>query len=72
MELNRRELVRERLRMYLDAEKAILQGAQSYSLENRSLTRADLRYVQSEINEMLLVLTELESRGKVGRVVFVD
>lgn len=42
---------RERLNMYLEAEKAILSG-QSYTIGNRTLTRADLAAVQKEIDKL--------------------
>ncbi len=47
-----RELQRERLRQYVSAEAAILRG-QSYTLEGRSLTRADLSEVRSTIDALL-------------------
>ena len=37
--------------MYLEAEKAILSG-QSYTIGNRTLTRADLAAVQKEIDKL--------------------
>lgn len=45
---------KERYELYLKAEAAILDGAQSYTIGSRTLTRADL----SEIRKML---TSLES-----------
>lgn len=42
----------ERLKSYLEAEQAILRG-QSYTLEGRSLTRADLSVVRKAIDEMI-------------------
>ena len=36
----------ERLKQYLAAEKAILEGGQSYKIGNRMLTRADLSEIR--------------------------
>ncbi len=43
----------ERLRQYLAAEKAILIGGQSYRIGNRTLTRADLAEIRSEIKSLV-------------------
>lgn len=42
----------ERLRQYLAAEKAILVSGQGYRIGNRTLTRADLSVIRSEINAL--------------------
>ena len=42
----------ERLELYYEAERAILDGAQSYAIGSRNLTRADL----GEITEMIATL----------------
>ena len=42
----------ERLKGYIEAERAILRG-QSYELDGRRLTRADLDVVRSEIDRLL-------------------
>lgn len=39
----------ERLEAYYEAERAILDGAQSYTIGTRSLTRADLGKIQNMI-----------------------
>ena len=64
-----REMTRRRLEEYLRAESAILAG-QSYTIGDRSLTRADLKAVQEKIEGLL---TELNSVGRVStkRVVFI-
>ena len=53
---------KERLELYYKAEAAILEGAQSYSIGSRHLTRADL----AEIRKMIVTLEdgidELESQ----------
>ncbi|WP_217562767.1 DUF6148 family protein [Paenibacillus sp. GbtcB18] len=47
--MNRLEGLIARLELYITAEAAILDGAQSYSIAGRSLTRANL----SEISKMI-------------------
>lgn len=42
----------ERLKQYLEAEKAILITGQSYRIGNRTLTRADLGLIQAEIRRL--------------------
>lgn len=68
---SRLERNRERLDLYYAAEKAIIEGAQSYAIGSRNLTRANL----AEITEMIETLeakvaedeTALETAGKGGR-----
>ena len=45
------ELLNNRLRLYLEAEKAILSG-QSYRVEGLELTRPDLENVQNMIRKL--------------------
>lgn len=45
---------KDRLALYYKAEQAILEGAQSYSIGSRHLTRADL----AEIRKMIKTLEE--------------
>lgn len=52
----RLETLNSRLALYLEAEKAIIDGAQSYTISGKNLTRADLgkiadmiRYLEKEI-----------------------
>ncbi len=47
--LSRLEKYKQRLAMYEQAEEAILNGAQSYSMGSRNLTRANL----AEVSEMI-------------------
>ena len=64
----------ERLKAYLEAEQAILRG-QSYTLEGRSLTRADLNVVRKVIDDLLAdgVTLEGETRKRrITRTVFLD
>ena len=68
-------LQRSRLRQYVEAESAILRG-QSYTLEGRSLTRADLSEVREAIDELLasgVTLEDEERRGRrTMRAVFIE
>ena len=70
-----KELQRERLRQYVSAESAILRG-QSYTLEGRSLTRADLSEVRSTIDALLAAGVTLDDDGykprRTMRAVFVE
>ncbi len=65
----------ERLRQYLDAERAILSGAQSYTLEGRSLTRANLSEIRKAIEEMLadgVTPDGVMKKQRTLRAVFID
>lgn len=42
-------LLDDRLKLYIEAEKAILVGGQSYRIGNRTLTRADLDEIRDAI-----------------------
>ena len=68
-----KEIKLERLRQYLNAEQAILSGAQSYTIGDRSLTRANLREIQSAITDLLVELQAADSsRGRTKRAVFIE
>lgn len=60
--------VKSRLEKYYDAEEKILQG-QSYSMGSRSLTRANLPYVQDMIQTLENQLEALETSGSTKRKV---
>lgn len=53
---------KERYDLYLKAEKAILEGAQSYSIGSRHLTRADLAEIRKMITAMEDGIDELEAQ----------
>ena len=57
--------IEENLTFLYEAEKAVLSGAQQYSVGSRSLTRANLRTVQDLIieNENLLERLQSELNG---------
>ena len=70
------KLMNERLKKYLEAEESILNG-QSYTIGNRTLTRANLATVERIIENLLAAgaTTDDEdtaSRGSMKRVVFFD
>lgn len=68
-----KEMKMERLRQYLNAEQAILSGAQEYTIGDRQLRRADLKYIQSQIADLLVELQAADStRGRTKRAVFVN
>jgi len=69
--MDKLEFLKERLSNYLQAERAILTGAQSYMLGDRSLTRADLKQIRAEIDQLIVEINVSESnQGRVKRVVF--
>lgn len=49
---SRQQLLNERLRQYVKAEQAILMG-QSYTINNRQLTRASLVEVRKTIDDLI-------------------
>ena len=66
------EILKARLRRYLEAEAAILRGAE-YQLGDRRLRRADLSSVRAAINELEEQIDALErTGGRVARVIFID
>lgn len=70
-----KEMNNERLKLYYAAERAILSG-QSYTVGNRTLTRANLAEVREAIDDLLLAGATLDgSETKARRsyrVVFMD
>lgn len=66
----------ERLKMYLEAERAVLTG-QSYTIGNMTLTRANLSTIRATIDSLIAGGAVLDDSQPVGqgmskRVVFVD
>ncbi|SDP00443.1 DUF6148 family protein [Selenomonas ruminantium] len=66
----------ERLKMYLEAERAVLTG-QSYTIGNMTLTRANLSSIRAAIDSLIAGGAVLDENAPVGRgmskrVVFVD
>ena len=74
--LNERlETYKSRLNLYLKAEEAILDGAQSYTLGSRTLTRANLADIRMMISTLEDSIDEMEaelsggSRRKCVRII---
>lgn len=63
---SRLETYKERLKLYIKAEAAILDGAQSYSIGSRHLTRADLAEIRKMISTLEDGIDELESELSYG------
>lgn len=65
----------QRLQMYLDAERAVLSG-QSYTIGNRTLTRASLATIRAAIDDLIAagatIDGEYDPAGDTRRVVFMD
>jgi chromosome condensin MukBEF complex kleisin-like MukF subunit len=66
---------RRRLQEYYQAESAILEN-QSYTIDDKIFTRADLRYVQKLIQDLEQKINNIDSAGqgsiRVRSVVFSD
>ncbi|MGI6655250.1 MAG: hypothetical protein ACOX5Z_00160 [Desulfobulbus sp.] len=74
--MSRLELLRERLALYLDAERRILAGAQSWSSpDGMTYTRASLATLAKKIeqleNEIALIDPDWSSGGGFGAQTFV-
>lgn len=70
--MTRLDMLKARLRRYLECEAAILRG-QEYYLGDRRLRRADLTAVRNAIKDIEDEIADLErSSGRVKRVVFTD
>ena len=63
----------QRLKMYLEAEQAVLTG-QSYTIGNRTLTRANLATIRAALvaSGATLEGEPLEASGSTKRVVLMD
>lgn len=65
-------ILRERLAMYLEAERVILRG-EEYQIGDRRLRRPDLKSVRDAIAELQLELDAEEIKGgRVRRAVFLN
>lgn len=70
------KLQNERLKKYIEAEEAILSG-QSYTIGNRTLTRANLATVEKVIQDLIAAGAtvddgESKSGGSTRRIVLLD
>ena len=57
--------VTERLTKYKEAEEMILNGAQSYSVGSRTLTRADLKSIAERIEKLEKEQLKLLNNGSI-------
>jgi hypothetical protein len=57
---------RERLARYIAAETHITTGGQAYSIGNRSLTRADLRFIAEMITKLYSEIRTLERGSQIA------
>ena len=62
----RLQIYKDRLDLYYKAEQAILEGAQSYSIGSRHLTRAELAEIRKMIKTLEDGITELEAEASGG------
>ncbi len=73
--MSTREMNNERLKLYYAAERAILSG-QSYTVGNRTLTRANLAEVREAIDDLLSAGATLDGSAvkarRSYRIVFMD
>ena len=67
----RLEILKQRLELYLDAERKILSG-QSYRVGSRELTRANLAEVRAVIDDLSnqIDMADGSGRGSIRPVVF--
>ena len=65
---------KSRLAQYILAEEKVLEGAQSYSIGNRTLTRADLEEIRNQIKLLTNDVMVLSRGGniRIQRVVYRD
>jgi hypothetical protein len=59
-------MLKERLQLYYAAERAILEGSQSYQIGSRQITRATIFRVQDEIKylEKEVAIEEAKAAGR--------
>lgn len=55
------KIAKDRLELYYQAERAVLSGAQSYTIGSRNLTRADLAEIRKMITSLEDDVAKLES-----------
>lgn len=66
------EHCREMLRLYYEAERTVLTGGQSYQIDGRVLSRANLSDIRAAIKDYENRLNRLERGSRIGRVYSVD
>ena len=58
------DVLNMRLKQYMAAETAILTGGQSYKIGNRTLTRADLAEIRSEVSKLLAAGASIDGASR--------
>lgn len=76
MVTTRKYLLNKRLKLYVEAEEKVLAG-QSYTIGNRTLTRADLSEIRKAIDDLIADGAELDGceadrTRRTKRVVFIN
>ena len=71
MAITRLEVLRERLQMYYEAERKILNGVE-YQIGDRRLRRPDLTSLRNAITALEDEIAAIEGAGRVKRAVFVE
>lgn len=64
------EQLKAKLAKYEEAEEAIIDGAQSYNINGRSLTRANLPEIRNAIAELEARIERKESGGGIVSPIF--
>lgn len=69
-----KEILKERLAAYLEAEKKLLSGAQFYKIADRELRRADLAEIRRAIDDLSAQINLFDpiKGGRRKRAVFID
>lgn len=62
--------IQAELTLYRSARNAILAGSQSYSINGRALTRADLKTIIDQIDKLEVALARKSAGGGVKSPVF--
>ena len=58
-----KDILKSRLELYLEIERKILLSGQSYTIGNRTLTRADLSEIRKIIDDLSTQLEVAELKG---------
>lgn len=68
----RLDTLKRRIQMYYDAEVALLEGAQSYKIGSRELSRVNMSYIRDQIVvlEKEIAIEESKAAGKGRNRVF--